>query len=133
MIKSYVVQAIGYYPELFKQFGSLKNPLKQGILDYQTLLLLIGDYRVICLPVAYRSKSMAADRQFTWDADFPGFGIQTTQTGHKSFVYQYRAGSISRRMKLDGSWFRYEAVRAGKPAPALRGTPRAVAKREAEA
>jgi hypothetical protein len=76
---------------------------------------------------------MAADRQFTWDADFPGFGLQTTNAGHKSFIYQYRAGAVSRRMKLDGSWFRYEAERAGKSAPALKGTPRAVAKREAEA
>ncbi len=76
---------------------------------------------------------MAADRKFTWDADLPGFGLQTTSAGHKSYVYQYRAGTISRRMKLDGSWFRYEAARAGKVAPALKGTPRAVAKREAEA
>lgn len=76
---------------------------------------------------------MAADRKFAWDADFPGFGIQTTNTGHKSFVFQYRAGSTSRRMKLDGSWFRHEAARTSKPAPALKGTPRAVAKREAEA
>lgn len=74
-----------------------------------------------------------ADRSFTWDAGLPGFGIQTTATGHKSFVYQYRAGSTSRRMKLDGGWFRYEALRNGKSAPALKGTPRAVAKREAEA
>ena len=76
---------------------------------------------------------MAADRQFNWDSDFPGFGLQTTATGHKSFVYQYRAGSVSRRMKLDGGWFRYEAERAGKPAPALKGAERAIAKREAEA
>ena len=67
---------------------------------------------------------MAADRQFTWDPDFPGFGLQTTETGHKSFVYQYRAGTVSRRMKLDGGWFRFEAERAGKPAPALKGTAR---------
>lgn len=76
---------------------------------------------------------MAADRSFTWDKDFPGFGIQTTATGHKSFVFQYRAGATSRRMKLDGGWFRHEAARTSKPAPALKGTPRAVAKREAEA
>ena len=76
---------------------------------------------------------MAADRQFKWDKDFPGFGLQTTSTGHQSFVYQYRAGSISRRMKLDGGWFRHEAQRAGKPAPAFKGTARAVARREAEA
>ncbi|MET4487282.1 integrase [Bradyrhizobium sp. LA7.1] len=79
------------------------------------------------------AKSVAADRQFTWDPNFPGFGLQTTKTGHQSFVYQYRAGTISRRMKLDGSWFRFEAQRAGKPAPAAKGTARATAKREAEA
>jgi integrase len=76
---------------------------------------------------------MAADRQFKWDPDFPGFGLQTTSTGHRSHVYQYRAGSISRRMKLSGEWFRYEAERTGKLAPAVKGTPRTVAKREAEA
>lgn len=76
---------------------------------------------------------MAADRQFTWDPDFPGFGLQTTATGRQSFVYQYRAGTTSRRMKLDGGWFRYEAERAGKPAAAQKGTARAIAKREAEA
>jgi integrase len=76
---------------------------------------------------------MAADRKFTWDVGLPGFGLQRTETGHESFVYQYRAGTTSRRMKLDGGWFRYEALRNGKSAPALKGTPRAVAKREAEA
>jgi integrase len=76
---------------------------------------------------------MGADRTFTWDKDLPGFGLQVTSTGHRSFVYQYRAGSISRRMKLDGGWFRYEAARANKDAPSIKGTPRAVAKREAEA
>jgi integrase len=76
---------------------------------------------------------MAADREFTWDASLPGFGLQRTKTGHESYVYQYRAGSISRRMKLDGSWFRHEAQRTAKPAPAVKGAPRTVAKREAEA
>ncbi len=76
---------------------------------------------------------MAADRQFVWDKGFPGFGVQITSTGHKSFIYQYRAGVTSRRMKLDGGWFRHEAQRAGKAAPALKGTERAIAKREAEA
>lgn len=76
---------------------------------------------------------MAADRRFTWDRELPGFGLQTTSTGHKSFVYQYRAGAVSRRMKLDGGWFRFEADRSGKPAPALKGTAKAIAKKEAEA
>ena len=58
---------------------------------------------------------MASDRQFTWDPNFPGFGLQTTKTGHQSFIYQYRAGTVSRRMKLDGSWFRFESLRVGKP------------------
>lgn len=92
------------------------RPVSGGILSF-------------CLPIAYRMP----DRSFTWDTSLPGFGLQRTATGHESFVYQYRAGSISRRMKLDGSWFRHEAARTGKPAPALKGTYRAIARREAEA
>jgi integrase len=76
---------------------------------------------------------MSADRKFAWDQDLPGFGLQTTATGHKSYVFQYRVDGISRRMKLDGGWFRYEAAKVGKTAPQLGGTGRAVAKREAEA
>ena len=76
---------------------------------------------------------MAADRKFTWDVSLPGFGLQRTKTGHESYVFQYRAGSVSRRMKLDGGWFRHEAQRSGKAAPAMKGTARAVARREAEA
>jgi integrase len=76
---------------------------------------------------------MGADRTFTWDKDLPGFGLQVTATGHRSFVFQYRVGSTSRRMKLDGGWFRHEAARAKKDVPVIKGTPRAIAKREAEA
>jgi len=76
---------------------------------------------------------MGADRTFTWDKDLPGFGLQVTSTGHRSFVFQYRSGATSRRMKLDGSWFRHEAARVKKDARAVKGTPRAVAKLEAEA
>lgn len=38
------------------------------------------------------------DRAIYWDPTLPGFGLVVTKTGHRSFVYQYRAGSRSRRM-----------------------------------
>ena len=78
---------------------------------------------------------MAVDRTFHWDRSLPGFGLQRTQTGHESFVFQYRVpgSGVSRRMKLDGGWLRYEADREKRTVESFKGTARAAAKREAEA
>jgi integrase len=38
------------------------------------------------------------DRIIYWDESLPGFGLVVTKTGHRSFVFQYRAGNRSRRM-----------------------------------
>jgi integrase len=43
-----------------------------------------------------------ADRTIFWDTKTPGFGMQVTAAGHKSFVIQYRAKGRSRRMAIDG-------------------------------
>lgn len=39
-----------------------------------------------------------AERTIFWDETLPGFGLMVTKAGHRSFVYQYRAGHASRRM-----------------------------------
>jgi integrase len=43
-----------------------------------------------------------ADRTIFWDSRTPGFGLQVTAAGHRSFVIQYRANGRSRRMAIDG-------------------------------
>jgi len=40
----------------------------------------------------------SAERTLFWDETMPGFGLMVTKAGHRSFVYQYRAGHRSRRM-----------------------------------
>jgi integrase len=40
------------------------------------------------------------DRVIYWDSTQSGFGLMVTKAGHKSYVCQYRAGRLSRRMSL---------------------------------
>jgi integrase len=75
----------------------------------------------IRLTPAYVRKARAEqgkDRTFFWDSKAPGFGLQVTAAGHKSFVVQYRAKGRSRRMAID-SVLTLEAAR--KRAKALLG------------
>jgi integrase len=55
-----------------------------------------------------------ADRVFYFDEGMPCFGLMITKAEHKSFIYQYRAGTASPRMKLDGRFLRYEVEREKK-------------------
>jgi hypothetical protein len=55
-----------------------------------------------------------AERTIFWDETLPGFGLMATANGHKSFVFQYRTGGVSRRMKLDGEFLRHESEREKK-------------------
>src|SRR5438067_2051347 len=41
-----------------------------------------------------------ADRTIFWDETLRGFGLMVTAAGHKSFVCQYRAQRISRRIAI---------------------------------
>jgi integrase len=50
--------------------------------------------------VAKAKPEPNAERTIYWDDDLPGFGLQVTAAGHKSFVVQYRAGKRSRRTAI---------------------------------
>jgi integrase len=50
--------------------------------------------------VARAKAEPGAERSIYWDDDLPGFGLQVTAAGHKSFVCQYRAGRRSRRLAI---------------------------------
>jgi integrase len=50
-----------------------------------------------------KAKAQAGEaRTIYWDEDQPGFGLMVTERGAKSYVVQYRAGRVSRRMTLRG-------------------------------
>ena len=72
------------------------------------------------LTAAFAAKAPApkrGDRVIYWDDRLPGFGLQVTETGHRGYVFQYRAHGISRRMKLTGAFLRYEAARSKEGTP----------------
>lgn len=50
--------------------------------------------------VASAKAEPGAERSIYWDDDLPGFGLQVTAAGAKSFVCQYRAGRRSRRLAI---------------------------------
>jgi integrase len=54
------------------------------------------------------------DRRFFWDASLPGFGLMVTANGARSYVVQYRADGISRRMKISGGKSLGQAKREAK-------------------
>jgi integrase len=57
------------------------------------------------LTPAFVQKAKAepgAERTIYWDTSLPGFGLQLTKAGHRSYVVQYRAAGRSRRMSIDG-------------------------------
>ena len=49
-----------------------------------------------------KAKVMGADRTIYWDETEPGFGLMVTAGGHRSYVVQYRAGKVSRRLTIKG-------------------------------
>jgi integrase len=59
-----------------------------------------------------------SERTIYWDKNRPGFGLMVTSRGHKSYVVQYRAKGVSRRMTINGGVSLKDAT---KQAQALQG------------
>src|SRR5262245_37690861 len=79
-----------------------------------------GSRMQVKLTQAFVAKAKAeagAERTVYWDTTLPGFGLMVTANGHRSFVLQYRAHSISRRLTLNGDFLRLEAAREKKLKP----------------
>jgi integrase len=64
--------------------------------------------------VASAKSESGAERSIYWDDDLPGFGLQVTAAGHKSFVCQYRAGKRSRRLAIKATLKLGEARKEAK-------------------
>src|SRR5262245_40947242 len=53
--------------------------------------------------VATATAEAGAERTIYWDETKPSFGLMVTESGHKSYVVQYRNGAgVSRRSTIDG-------------------------------
>jgi Arm DNA-binding domain len=50
--------------------------------------------------VATATAAPSTKRTTYWDTTMPGFGLMVTANGHRSYVVQYRAAGLSRRMHL---------------------------------
>jgi integrase len=69
------------------------------------------------LTPAFAAKAKAepdAERTTYWDTAQPGFGLMVTANGHRSFVVNYRAGRISRRVTLKNGLSLSEARRQAR-------------------
>jgi integrase len=64
--------------------------------------------------IASANAEPGAERSIYWDDSLPGFGLQVTATGAKSFVCQYRAGKRSRRLSIKATLKLGEARKEAK-------------------
>jgi integrase len=64
--------------------------------------------------IASAAAEAGAERTIHWDADLPGFGLQITSSGHKSYVVQYRHLGESRRMAISANLRLAEARKQAK-------------------
>jgi hypothetical protein len=64
--------------------------------------------------IAKAKAEPSAERTTYWDAALPGFGLMVTGNGHRSFVVNYRAQGISRRVTLKNGLSLNEARREAR-------------------